>query len=157
VENLANKRERKLTYITWSSTNDKYIKMSTGFPSKASFIAFVCILCEGNIETINKRVSNSTWWYEEWLAYFQVIWCKHVTRWRDAEFKCKTSQHTLRRIFDGKIKIHIKIRNKWPVFVTFKEDEQLRKQYWNDEYKGRRLVMWDNTDVKIFLFPKHTQ
>jgi DDE superfamily endonuclease len=34
--------------------------------------------------------------------------------------------------------------------VTFKEDEALRKEKWNDEYKGRRLVMWDNTDIKIY-------
>jgi hypothetical protein len=149
VENLILKREKKTTYITWSSTTDKYIKMSTGFPSKASFISFICILCDGNIETIEKRVSSLTW-YEEWLAYFQVIWCKHVTRWQDAEFKYTTSERTLRRIFDSKIEIHLKIRNKWPVFVTFKEDEQFRKQHWNDEYKGRRLIMWDNTDVKMY-------
>lgn len=104
----------------------------------------ICILCEGNVEKMKQSVSNLNW-FEEWLAYFQVVWCRHVTRWQDAEYKCKICERTLRRIFDAKVELHLTIRNKWPIFVTFKEDEQLRKQYWNDEYKGRRLVMWDLT------------
>lgn len=143
------KQELKPTYQTWSETTNKYMKMSTGFPTKASFIAFLCVLCNGEIEAINKRVSTLTW-YEEWLSYFQITWCKHVMRWQDAEYQFKTCAKTLRHVFDTKLAIHKKIRRKWPIFVTYQEDAILRKQHWNDEYRGRRLVMWDNTNVRMY-------
>jgi hypothetical protein len=149
LENCLKKVEKKPTYIKWDTTTNKYMKMSTGFPSKASFISFVCILCEGKMEKIKERVSSLTW-YEEWMSYFTILWCKHVMRWEDAEFQFKISARTLRRIFDSKLQIHLQMRNKWPIFVTYKEDEKLRKQQWNDEYQGRRLIMWDNTNVPIY-------
>jgi hypothetical protein len=123
--------------------------LSTGYSSKAALIGFICILCEGKIETINKRVSSLTW-FEEWLTYFQIIWGKHVTRWDDIEYQFNSSTRSLGRIFDSKQAIHLHCRRRWPIFVNFDEDAKLRKEYWNDEYAGKRLIMWDNTDVNIY-------
>ena len=41
-------------------------------------------------------------------------------------------------------------REKWPRYATYDEDRDLRKEKWNEDYDGFRIVMWDNTNIQMF-------
>jgi hypothetical protein len=41
----------------------------------------------------------------------------------------------------------------WPKYATVEEDLQLRKSKWNVNCAGKRVVMWDNTNVPLTYKP----
>ena len=43
--------------------------------------------------------------------------------------------------------------NSWPRYALFEEDFSLMKEKWNEKYKGKRVVMWDNTKVNLSYMP----
>ena len=57
------------------------------------------------------------------------------------------------KIFDSKTKLIKKCRSSWPTYASFDEDSCLRKNKWNVKYKGRRIVMWDDTNVGFNFKP----
>jgi hypothetical protein len=69
---------------------------------------------------------------EEWLLYFEAIWGKHCMRWVDLEIRYNISQRSLRRVFDNKLEKHIKCVYTWPKFVSYLEDNILRKSKWEN-------------------------
>jgi DDE superfamily endonuclease len=42
---------------------------------------------------------------------------------------------------------------RWPRFVSFAEDNKFHKQKWDDYYFGKRVIMWENTNVNITFKP----
>jgi hypothetical protein len=70
------------------------------------------------------------------------------------QFKYKTSNRQLRRIFDVKTAIVKRcVLKRWPRFATFDEDVELRKPKWTDYYYQKRLIMWDNTNINMCFKP----
>jgi DDE superfamily endonuclease len=146
-------REKEKLVVRFCELNDIIIKTTTGFSSLAAMMGFIVIACNGEYETMKSTCTQLTW-LEEWLVYFECLWGKSSQRWVDLQFKYKASPRRLRKIFDRKTAIVIECATiRWPRFVTFDEDIEYRKQKWSDYYYGKRIIMWDNTNVNITFKP----
>lgn len=42
----------------------------------------------------------------------------------------------------------------WPMYASYEADALLRDNKWNSTYEGKRIVMRDNTNIKLAK-PKH--
>jgi hypothetical protein len=43
----------------------------------------------------------------------------------------------------------LRARSSWPRYATIKEDEDLRAEQWNNKYKGKRPILWDNMGIRL--------
>jgi hypothetical protein len=127
---------------------DFRVHMQTGFPFLLALLAFVAVVCDGDIDTVTKLETELTW-LEDWYLYFEVLYGKTIGRWVDAADKYKSSDCTLRTIYDQKLKQVLDARNIWPRYVTMKEDETYRKSDKWEAYKGKRVIMFDNTNIIV--------
>jgi hypothetical protein len=135
--------------VRLNKLTDKTVKVRTGFPSISAMIAFIVVACHGEIDTISTTTTTLTW-LEEWIIYFEIIWGKFSRRWVDLSIKYNLSDRTLRRIFDRILNLVVDTRSTWPRFASLKEDIALRKRKWNETYRGKRVIMWDGTDVRMY-------
>jgi DDE superfamily endonuclease len=134
--------------VRLSDLNKIMIKAFTGFSTVMSFLSFIVIICEGSIEEMETTTTKLTW-LEEWLLYFEAIWCKHSGRWLDLQLRYNVSPKLLRGVFDNKLNKHLRARKTWPSYVYHHEDLSIRKNGWNESYGHRRIIMWDNTSLPI--------
>ena len=44
-------------------------------------------------------------------------------------------------------------KESWQRYVSFEEDFELMKEKWKDKYEGKRVVMWDDTNVNLAYQP----
>jgi hypothetical protein len=147
------KNNKVKTVIRLDELNDVYIKTMTGFSSLVAMIAYIIIVNNGEYEKIQTTITQLTW-LEEWLVFFECVWGKSCVRWVDLQLRYKTAIVTLREIFDNKTDIVKRCCFlQWPRFVSFDEDISHRKQKWDDFYYGKRLVMWDNTNINMCFKP----
>lgn len=51
------------------------------------------------------------------------------------------------KVFDSKRTQDLHCRASWPVYASYDEDIRLRKEKRNEEYDGKRVVFWDDTNV----------
>ena len=130
------------------NTDEKQIKSQTAFESLTTLITYILIICNGNIALMTKTNSKLTW-YEEWYFFFEKSYSRSITRWIEYEDKYKRSNTILRKIYDEKMRITINCRQRWPIYVSLNEDESLRKPKWDENYLGKRVVMWDNTCIRL--------
>jgi hypothetical protein len=128
--------------------NDKKLKYQTGFPSLLALLGYVAIICDGDIDAMVKSTSELTW-FEEWYLFFETVYGRTCLRWIDAEFKYDICSSTLREVFDKKLDMVLRVRRSWPTFASLNEDELYRKSFKWDAYLGRRVIMYDNTNIKI--------
>jgi hypothetical protein len=40
----------------------------------------------------------------------------------------------------------------WPVYASYEEDKELRKNKWGMKYENERIVMWDMTNIDAYGF-----
>jgi hypothetical protein len=152
-KSLGTMKETKRTSVRFNDLTNHVIKVTTGFPTVAMFLSSIIIATNGDISLIENNKTTYLTWLEEWLIFYKAVWCKHSTRWVDLEICYKISSHTLRKIFVNKLTIHIKCLASWPRFVTYDEDLFFRKTKWDIHYSGKRIVMWDNTNVPLTFKP----
>jgi hypothetical protein len=83
--NHTNKHADCTPKITMTSTDNKYIKDSTGFPTLCTMVSFVILIHKGDIN--NKIITNKNskvfMEYKVWLMVFQQIWGPSTTKWSD--------------------------------------------------------------------------
>jgi hypothetical protein len=65
----------------------------------------------------------------------------------DMADKYNVSESTIRKVHDSKMK-HV-ARQQWPKYVSLQEDETYRNKSKWSAYDGKRVVMYDNTNIKI--------
>ena len=128
--------------------SDKLIQVTTGFPSLLAMLGYIAVVCQGKIETIIKTRSTLTW-FEEWYVYFEIIYGKSIPRWVDAAEKYGTNDRTLREIYDEKLKRVLATRIEWTLFASFDEDKTYRKEGKWEAYKDKRVILYDNTNIKL--------
>ena len=132
--------------------HDKEIKRRTGFASERMLLAFIAIVCDGNIQKIKKRTSVLTW-YEEWYLFFEFMWGRTKTRWIDITGSSTEGfgidDKDARRIFDSKLAMVESCRNHWPAFATYEEDKEYSEEKFKERYVGHRPVFWDMTNITI--------
>ena len=44
-------------------------------------------------------------------------------------------------------------RDSWPRYVSYEEDSILRNDEWNQKYDGKRVIMWDDTNINFQFKP----
>jgi hypothetical protein len=148
--NFNNRKPR----ILLQDVDDKFIRDSTGFSSLSCFICYELMINKGEIDgvlTANK--SRVLTWFEEWLMVSERIWGRSITRWSDAAHKYGISERQLADIFDSKIKQVLEMKAIWGHYCTFQEDQALRKEFWEEDFRHIRFVMWDNTNVPLCFKP----
>jgi hypothetical protein len=128
--------EQEETVVRLNDLSDDLVKITTGFPTVILMVSFIILVNKGKIQDI-----------------FETVWCKNSTRWVDLEIRFNTSSKTLRTIFDHKRDIHMKCVSIWPKFVSYVEDNSLRKIKWDEHYRDRRVIMWENTNVPFCYKP----
>jgi DDE superfamily endonuclease len=139
---------RATTIIQIDNHSNKELAATTGFRSLTSMISFICVVCNADIQEMGHTISNLTW-LEEWHLFFERLYGRSVTRMVDCIMKYKTNEKLIRNIFNNKLAAVMVAKYRWPMFATFEEDEMLRDDKWNATYNGKRIVMWDNTDIPL--------
>ena len=131
-----------------TSLSPREVKTRTGFQDACHLISFVAIVCNGDIDLITERNSWLTW-YEEWFLYFEFLYGRTVVHFRGTAVTYKTNKNTVARIVKKKIKMIKKMRDLWPKYLSYKEDDFLRDTKWEHRYIGKRIVFHDNTGLDI--------
>ena len=130
------------------------VKRRTGFTNEKQMMAFLLIVCNGDLKVVCETTSHMTW-CEEWVFYFEWVWGETLTRWQDAAsingYNIRAS--LLRLVLDKKRSLVIKCRQSWPTFCSYEEDRRIRDPKWNDRYDGKRVVFWDDTNVSFQFMP----
>jgi DDE superfamily endonuclease len=147
--NVILERNIKVSKYKLNTITDSEVKEFTGFPSLSAMIAFIVVVCGGNIEEMIKTKYDLNW-LEEWMLYFERVWGKSCTRWVDCRRKYDISSRCCRRVYDDKRTLMKSSRRSFPRFVTIDEDLKLRKNKWSETYGDRRIIMWDNTDIEMY-------
>jgi hypothetical protein len=157
TDNMKKKRKiiriKRKKIIRLDDLDDQTIKLSTGFPSVMSMLSFIVIASEGNTETIENTTKSKLTWLEEWLCFFEICYGRVYFRWIDLSNYYQISERNLRRIFDCKLNMVKDTLQQWPTYVNEEEDKNLRKEKWNENYDGRRVIFWDTTNVPLCYKP----
>jgi hypothetical protein len=132
--------------------SDSEVKRRIGFPSEMTMLAYIVVVCDGNVDKIKEKQTPLTW-YEEWFMAFEYVWNRSVTRLVDVSNAFGDIRiEDVIQILDAKLDIYWKSRRSWPMFASFDEDKKLQKEKWNSRYYGMRPVMWDMTNVSAIAF-----
>jgi hypothetical protein len=129
------------------------IKRRTGFDDEKVMLAYIVVICNGDLEKMFSSKSRLTW-FEEWFLYFEALWGRTWTRWEDLMNIFEVNRRVkIHEIFDEKCRIALEARSSWPRYASFEEDKKLRKEKWNGKYEGKRIVMWDDTNIPFSFKP----
>jgi hypothetical protein len=112
-------------------------------------LTFVLTVCNGDVDTMARRVSTLTW-FEEWFLYFEYVYGKTVPTIKAALacYRLKDKE-TVSRVIESKLAMVLLARRSWPTYASLQEDETLRNPKWNEKYAGKRPVFWDNTGISL--------
>jgi hypothetical protein len=139
--------ERKVV-VSLNDLFDRKVHVQTGFRSVISMLSYIAVVCDGDIDKIKSSSSILTW-LEEWYLFFEVIYGRSCPRWVDLEFKYLLSSSAMRKVYDNKLNQVLEARKNWPRFVSIDEDQTYRKPFKWDAYQGKRVVMYDNTNITM--------
>jgi hypothetical protein len=143
-----NKEIKKKVAVRLDRLTDNRVKIHTGFPSLLNLLSFIAVICDGDVDKMTKTCTTLTW-FEEWYLYFEVVYGKSIRRWVDATDKYNAADCRLRLIFDTKMEQVLRTRMAWPRYVTMAEDCTYRQQDKWEAYDGKRVIMFDNTNIII--------
>ena len=132
--------------------NDKEVKRRTGFQSLNHMLAFMVIVCNGDHDMMIYKSTKLTW-LEEWFFAFEYLWGRTISRWWDAEAEMNINRQATLIIFRTKLDMIKACRESWPRYASYNEDFALMKDKWKEKYKGKRVVMWDDTNVNLAYKP----
>ena len=141
--------DKSKTTVRISELTDRVVQQSTGFQTLSIMMAFIIIVNKGEIEMMKETTTNVLTWFEEWFAFFEIIYGKSLRRWVDVAEKYKVSDRTMRRVFDAKLDLVLASRQEWPRYATYNEDKIYRTKGKWDAYENKRVVMYDNTNINI--------
>ena len=134
--------------VITTKASDEDVKDCTGFDSLLSMLFFITVVCDCDADLIADTVTSLTW-LEEWFLYFEMVWGRSCLRWSDAKRKYGLSARQLKKPFRKKLALIKRARDSWPAYVSMEVDSKLRSEKWNERYDGKRVVMWDNTNVNM--------
>ena len=114
-------------------------------------IRFVSIVCNGRLEEMTTTSSVLTW-FEEWLLFFQWSAGGSEMVRKHLAFDYKIHVDVLDNVLRRKLDMCLTARKSWPMFVDMHEDELLRDSVKWSAYAGKRVIEWDNSDVKVCVY-----
>ena len=132
--------------------SDEEVQERTGFSSKADLLAYIFVVCNGDIDLITKKHTVLTW-YEAWFMHFEFKWGRTLPRLRDVVREYGPCKRDILRDIKLKYSIKRKARDTWPAYASYKEDMALRNaDKWSAKYDGKRPVFWDMTNIPTCAF-----
>jgi hypothetical protein len=131
-----------------SRINDREVRGCTGFKNLPLLLAYVAVVCNGDIERMMKCESSLTW-FEEWLLFFQWICGRETHRMESLARTFKSNTTTIRMIIQRKTEQIKNTMEMWPKFVSINEDRALMLNKWKLKYENMRILFWDNTNVDV--------
>ena len=137
--------------IVTLNLSDAEVKRRTGYPTMASFLSYLLIVCDEDIILLEKHNSSLTW-LEEWFMHFGYKWGRTTARIWDVSKEYGPNSRDVEMIISSKYSIELKARQRWPMYASYEEDKQLRKGKWNVKYANQRIVMWDMTNIDAYGF-----
>ena len=82
--------------------------------------------------------------------YFEYVWGRTITNRANSVAAFGIKDPTIvRRVICSKLRMILHARKMWPKYASLSEDELLRDEKWNSKYKGKSLVFWDTTGLKL--------
>ena len=134
--------------VTPTSLTKTQIKLQTGFNDSYAMICFIIIICNGNIDLMTRTNCYMTW-YEEWFSYFEFQYGRTATTIRSLSALFRIHQNAVAKIINDKLKLVVAVQNRWPRYVTIREDEFLKSSKWKNRFVGKRVIFHDNTGIDI--------
>ena len=129
-------------------------KRTGGFKDATHMIAYIIIVCNGDVNRIRQRKSPLTW-FEEWFLYFGWKWHQTNRRQIDIENAWGIDHQQLNDVKDCKAALELAALLSWPRYASYDEDYSLRERHntgnWK-RYDGYRPIQWDNTNVSAVQF-----
>ena len=117
--------------FTLADMNPHEVHRLTGFADLTDLLSFTLIVCGGSVDLMQMTVTRLTW-LEEWLYYFTYMYGRLHTRCEDYTVTWGLSDKTLKKAFQSKLKMVKNARERWPKFASLEEDEDLRKNHWDE-------------------------
>mmetsp|Transcript_253 Transcript_253/g.380 ORF Transcript_253/g.380 Transcript_253/m.380 type:complete len:165 (-) Transcript_253:161-655(-) len=81
------------------------------------------------------------------------MWGRTKTRWIDVTGSSTegfgVDDKEARRIFDSKLNMVERCRDRWPAFATYEEDKEYSEEKFRERYDGHRPIFWDMTNITI--------
>lgn len=141
-------RPRAKTVVQIDNYPVSVLTATTGFRSMSSMISYIVLVCNGDPDLVRKTSSSMTW-LEEWNYFFERLYGRSLPRMVDCKIKYGLGEAILRKVYGKKLALVKAARARWPMYATFEEDELLRDRKWDSTYLGKRIIMWDNTDIPL--------
>ena len=91
--------EQKVTVRSLDMSNAE-VKRRTGFCDKGEMYAYICVICNGDMDKIAETVTSLTW-IKEWLLYLEMILLKVHKQQED--FKGEYKSRKILKVFDHKL------------------------------------------------------
>ena len=60
-------------------------------------------------------------------------------------------------VFDKKLSLVLSCRASWPKYVSYEEDANFRNDEWDEKYEGKRVIMWDDTNIDFQFKPSDSE
>ena len=79
TETKSNRSRANESTVVKPGMSDSEVKRRTGFPSEKTMLAYIVVVCDGNVDKIKEKQTPLTW-YEEWFMAFEYVWNRSVTR-----------------------------------------------------------------------------
>mmetsp|Transcript_10153 Transcript_10153/g.21805 ORF Transcript_10153/g.21805 Transcript_10153/m.21805 type:complete len:297 (+) Transcript_10153:672-1562(+) len=119
-------------------TSDPQVKSRTGFPNERSMFSYIIVVCNGDVDLIQKRCSSLTW-YEEWFLFFEMTWGRSMLRHEDFERVYGINHRYIKQIFGAKLSLEMAVVDSWPMFASWDEDK-ISQYYGENCFKGAVFV-----------------
>jgi hypothetical protein len=123
------------------------VRLQTCFPLLIVLLGFISVVCHGQTEEMIHCTTSLTW-FEEWYLYYEVLHGKSLGRWFDVSDKYGISSTTCRNIYDNKLNKLLSVQE-WSWYVPFDKDKTYGKQDKWEAYEGKRVIMFDNTNITM--------
>ena len=86
------------------------------------------------------------------VFYFEWIYghtCQHQI---DLQHHWGLHRNQLNKVRDSKLALEVAGLQSWPQFASFEEDHDPRKKTKRMHYNGKRVIMWDMTNISAYKF-----
>lgn len=151
--NKAVKGDRLKLYRTFDISN-KQTKKCTGFKTKEELLAFVAIVCNGEVTSMVEKKTKHLTWFEEWFFYFENIWMRTFHRVEDICERYTIGTLTRDFIINEKLSRVLDCRSSWKIYCTHDEDVALRGSKWDGILDpSERIIMHDTTSLSMAYKP----
>lgn len=116
-------------------------------------LAFVVVVCNGNLTEMIQTRSHLSWW-NEWFLYFERLWGRTLLHWSDAADEYGLTNNLECVIFRMKLNIVLRCRASWPKYAKHLEDVAMRSEKWNNIIDDtERIIQHDGTAYRFMYKP----